>query len=252
MDNFFNFQVQTVTEMTRDLVSEPEIDKDDADMMIRLAAELASVESEAKRNSLQDDLDKQDLIREIIQTRVPYFAEPFYLAEAKKTAKNPKFRFGFHDLIDFIRMRARVNQAQNRTKAYHKVANMEKKVGCGPKTSVAREPKCPICSSIHHIWDCNHLSGLSMEKKIENLKRHGLCYSCLKKEGHLSKDCKETNIYCGKCYREGHYEVMCGLPAYFRQVMAGEASAKSLLEVVEDSRTLASGVSADEANTHST
>ena len=122
LDNFYVFRIQSVRELTRELVKNPKVGKDDAEGMMHLAAELASVESEAKRNGIQKDLDNQDLIGEIIESRIPFEAKEFYTEEAKKAVNDRRFTSKYKDLVEYVKLRARVNQSRGNAKTFCKIA----------------------------------------------------------------------------------------------------------------------------------
>ncbi|XP_055520958.1 uncharacterized protein LOC129715113 [Leucoraja erinacea] len=65
---------------------------------------------------------------------------------------------------------------------------------------------CPFCDEVGHTirW-CRKFKEKKYEKKMDFLKRNGICYGCLKK-GHMVKDCK-CPIVCDKC-KQNHPDVL--------------------------------------------
>ena len=230
LDNFYVFRKQTVREMTRDLIKNPKVGREDAEGMMQLAAELASVESEARRNGIQRDLDNQELIGEIIEARIPFEAKEFYTEEAKKAVNDKNYTSKYKDLMEYVKVRARVNQSRGQAKTYCKIAMLSDDRATEPRKSPIKEPtdkpRCQLCQSMHNIWDCNVLQGMSMEAKVETLMKQGLCFRCMKKEKHRSRECTANHMRCGKCKRTNHYEVICGMPAYLGKKRADEEAAK--------------------------
>ena len=66
-----------------------------------------------------------------------------------------------------------------------------------------------------------------MEAKVETLMKHGLCFRCMKKEKHRSRECTANHMRCSKCQRTNHYEVVCGMPAYMGKRKSDEEAAKN-------------------------
>lgn len=54
---------------------------------------------------------------------------------------------------------------------------------------VKREIVCLFCSKPHSTTDCAVVSDWSLEKKRDQLKKSGGCFTCLK-QGHRFKNCR--------------------------------------------------------------
>jgi hypothetical protein len=70
---------------------------------------------------------------------------------------------------------------------------------------------CLYCKGNHALDLCRHLRYKQNAEKIQFLRSHGLCFGCLAKDGHLSKDCTKrlTCILCS----ESHPTVLHPKPA---------------------------------------
>ena len=65
-----------------------------------------------------------------------------------------------------------------------------------PKKEQSTE-SCNICRGMHATATCNQLVKLKPDDKAVLIRKHDLCFMCLKK-GHISKFCKNVPE-CGKC-----------------------------------------------------
>ncbi|KAK0143396.1 hypothetical protein N1851_018466 [Merluccius polli] len=63
--------------------------------------------------------------------------------------------------------------------------------------SVEHLSLCSFCSDRHDITDCKKLKSQPHKQKVEDLRKNGHCFGCLKK-GHLSKTCTKRMI-CETC-----------------------------------------------------
>ncbi|XP_055487690.1 golgin subfamily A member 6-like protein 7, partial [Leucoraja erinacea] len=83
----------------------------------------------------------------------------------------------------------------------------EKVLGGAKEDAPTRKNEfCPFCDEVGHTirW-CRKFKEKKYEKKMDFLKRNGICYGCLKK-GHMVKDCK-CPIVCDKC-KQNHPDVL--------------------------------------------
>lgn len=64
------------------------------------------------------------------------------------------------------------------------------------RSHVATTTKCPICNHEHFIYRCDELKKMSVENRIDRVKRLKLCINCLR-GGHFAKDCQSGT--CRMC-----------------------------------------------------
>ncbi|XP_067214199.1 uncharacterized protein [Linepithema humile] len=62
--------------------------------------------------------------------------------------------------------------------------------------SVQNKGNCPMCQEDHRIYQCQKIRDLSVQARINEVKRLNLCLNCLGK-GHTVKSCKAGN--CKRC-----------------------------------------------------
>lgn len=66
------------------------------------------------------------------------------------------------------------------------------------KESLSSVSKCLCCGGKHGLDVCSQLEKRAHNEKIAFLKENGICFGCLSKERHISKDCKKRLI-CTIC-----------------------------------------------------
>ncbi|XP_055586460.1 uncharacterized protein LOC129739089 [Uranotaenia lowii] len=73
--------------------------------------------------------------------------------------------------------------------------------------STSSTPKecCEFCQGPHMNFQCNILSSLDFEKRMEKVKASGVCFNCLRK-GHSSRDCQSKKT-CRKCGKRHHTQL---------------------------------------------
>ena len=80
-----------------------------------LMAELKAIQRTAKADRVGDQLDRTEIIREIIMNKTPFMSDDFYRREARMRRKQPEFRMSFDDLIETISERAAILKAQGKS-----------------------------------------------------------------------------------------------------------------------------------------
>ena len=64
------------------------------------------------------------------------------------------------------------------------------------------ENYCEYCERKNHdLTSCREFENISLGNKCDFIKRSGICFACLKKTGHFSRDCAEKST-CGICEGE--------------------------------------------------
>lgn len=66
---------------------------------------------------------------------------------------------------------------------------------------------CVFCEASHNSNFCPLAKKMTNEEKVNILRRKGICFACLKRKGHLSRNCTEK-IICPRCGFK-HAEIMC-------------------------------------------
>ena len=193
-----------------------------------LLADLSNLMNQSKIAGVLDQLNRADIVRDLVMAKVPYAADDFYGKEAKQKMKDPLFRFKFEDLMIKVEERAQILKAQGKTVT---TKNQTAKVAATTATysSAAKSParqnhnqgqqqrqphqqqqtrqqKCLICNIDHQTIECTRLKTLTVDRRLEELKKRGICFKCFQ-GGHMARDCQHTaNLRCREW--NGHRE--CG------------------------------------------
>ena len=217
LDGFFELRIQTAAERIQPIIASGKVDKNDLEGHLNLLADLGGVRSYAKIAGVEEQLSRVDIIRDLVMAKVPYAADEFYSKEAKEKRKNPHFRYNFNDLFWKIEERAQVLKAQGKTVTTTQKSQTAKVAATssqapqfGPKTygNVVKEspPKqqppivhCVYCNNRHQTNECSKLKEMTLEKRLTELKRKGMCFRCLE-GGHLARECdKSATVKCKEC-----------------------------------------------------
>ena len=143
--------------------------------------------------------------------------------------KDKRFKFKFQDLIDEVADRAQVlklqgkNSAKSQTQQTAKVAAVSsttqgsfrdvvrdsppKHQGPIPSRQQVIQQKCRFCLLQHTTESCTKLLAMSLQQRLESLKKQGFCYRCLHK-GHVAKDCGVRLPPICKTCKLGHQSML--------------------------------------------
>ena len=72
-------------------------------------------------------------------------------------------------------------------------------------TGVKTKPKCTFCQGDHGTVDCRIVTSVQERRNI--LRKSGRCFLCLRRAGHLAKDC-DASIKCFAC-KGRHHVALC-------------------------------------------
>ena len=65
------------------------------------------------------------------------------------------------------------------------------------QTGVESTTKCPKCSATHALYHCDQSMALSIDERVECVKKNKICFNC-SKAGHALKECKSKSG-CQNC-----------------------------------------------------
>ena len=112
----------------------------------------------------------------------------------------------FDQLKTFLQNRCRALEASESVSKSHKDKRDVQKATkhdatVQPRTQVyttSEDTFCECCGEKHKIFTCSKFKGLSSFDKTAMIKRHALCFNCLK-TGHMLNACKSSGCrHCGK------------------------------------------------------
>ena len=212
LDLYYSAQIQTASERLKPIMAKGRVNKDDIDGLIEFMSEMLTIQTQLATEGMEEDLDRQDIIRDIFNKKLPFMSEEFYKAEIKKQKKDPKMRMKFEDMLQAISDKIRTMKAQGMSskKDDAKIASFDGKVedtwsskaasppkqNPAPKTAVI---KCFYCSASHPLEKCNKLRNMPVEKRTEILRQDKRCFRCLQKDDHIAKFCQREGFKCMEC-----------------------------------------------------
>ena len=163
-----------------------------------------------------DEFNRRDIIREILNARIPHLADRFWREDEESTRMRGK-PWAFNELLSELRAWINILRAKN-PEGYQST--------CSKKTSIAamvaapdplsnqsyanrlahsppevqHSVTCNMCGCMHETAACNVLLSMSVEQRLEALMDRGLCFHCLS-PGHRASSCAQRPI-CSKCGRK--------------------------------------------------
>ena len=230
LDLYYAAQIQTAAERIKPLLTKGSINKDDIDGLIELMSELLAIKTQLKGEGMEGDLDRQDIIRDILNKKLPFMSEEFYKAEIKRQRKDSKFRMRFDDMLQAISEKVCTMKAQGFSSKKDecqpaKIQSLDgneknnawKRKAESPPKQQQQQPtwsqettvECFYCNASHPLDKCNALLNLSLMERIEILKMAGVCFKCLKKAGHIARSCDDNGFKCNDCHFN-HPTILCG------------------------------------------
>ena len=224
LDRYYTIKSLTAHERIQPVLKKGNIAKDDIDAHIDLVADLANIKTEAKIAKMEKQLDRVDIIRDLINGKLQYLSEEFYVEEAKEKRENPSFRYKFQDVIDVTSEKAQILKARGITSKKTKTAGVastqarpagqmayNEVVENSPPKVQQPASKCECCQSQQHsIQNCNKLWNMKLEDRMVELRKYQYCFRCMLK-GHIAKFCKNKPVKCGKCSLFGHPNILHGI-----------------------------------------
>ena len=201
------------------------IKANDVNGLVSFADDLRICDTVLSQLDFSSDLDASGTLRSLAK-RLPYNLRQKWVEKAStilKNGKQPKFK----ELAQFVNDRAVIASNQfgldlandSKEKNDENIRSQTKPKENNKDSSVStlatdtesthcedtlNKPKvfCEHCDIPgHSIWKCHHYKKLDLNEKIELVKKHHLCYRCLKR-GHVSRDCDRS---CPKCNGNHHF-----------------------------------------------
>ena len=221
LDNLFGQVDDTAVPALKAAAAGPQIKAEDHKGHLTLYTTLLEAQSLAEALRRSADLERRDLIMDIINKRLGHMAHTLIQKDLK--AKRKGRDFGFQQLIDAVsewtavlqRSRPASNPSTSRVAAVEsstKPVNSNQRQRQQPASfadKVANSPpqpqstiKCAVCDSFHETEKCNVLAALLPDQKVAKLREKGLCMHCLK-HGHIARDCTEVPS-CIQCHARHH------------------------------------------------
>ena len=203
----------------RTIIRGKPLNKDSHQEHLRLYTKLREAQSVVERSGCRSaayEFNRRDIIRDILNSRLPHMAERFWREDVKSTKEKGK-PWAFDELLEEIKDWMRVLRganpegfaAENAKKS--SIAAVSATQGSAPGNTYASRlinspPKvqqtttCNECGGLHETAACNVLLAMNVEQRVEALTKKGLCYHCFS-HGHRASSCTQRPT-CGKCSRK--------------------------------------------------
>ena len=163
-----------------------------------------------------DEFNRRDIIREILNARLPHLADRYWREDEKAKREGGKpwafseLLMELHSWINILRAKNPEGYVNSSTKKAS-VAAVTAAPKPAPSNSYASRlvhspPKvqqtitCNACGCMHETATCNVLLEMNVEQRLEALTKRGLCFHCLN-PGHRASACTQRPT-CGRCSRK--------------------------------------------------
>ncbi|KAI5637906.1 hypothetical protein NE865_09421 [Phthorimaea operculella] len=132
------------------------------------------------------------------------------------------------DLVKFLRQKAdmldtlshsvshKTNNTQNTQnkpsnsvaqKVHCHIATEKSGTNTNTKNNQTRKRLCVLCSAPHPLYSCQKFLDLSIQDRIQIVRKHRLCENCMNSPTHTATDCKYGP--CRKCETKKHNSLIC-------------------------------------------
>ena len=206
LDFFYDLGSQTPRERIDPIIAKGQIRKEDLAGHMELIADLKAVKREASHSNNEDQLDAQDIIRELINKRLPHMADAFFTIEAERRSRDKSFRMKYDDIIFELSKKAQMMKSKGITTTTRAHT---------PRVASARVTEsgissCHLCSASHPMDKCHKLSKMTIDDRIDYLRKEKVCFKCFSKD-HIFRDCKaRIELKCDQCEYK-HHPILHGM-----------------------------------------
>ena len=246
LDNLFGRNDDATTSLLRMIETGKEIPPNDKDAHVEFYAQLRAARAAAIAASNESEFDRQDILRKVIDKKLPHMKEKFWKKDEKARSK-AEHRPQFAELMAMVQFRVNMlNAGGSEKESTAKVAAFEVQQSPPSKAAepemprsqtyaerVANSPpmkqstmRCGICESYHDTVDCATFAKMDADAKVKKLREKNLCFHCLQ-TGHEARTCPEPRPKCLVCHKP-HHTVLHGrsFPVPAQRLSAGAAASE--------------------------
>ena len=151
------------------------------------------------------EISAQSTLRDII-SKLPAYLTSRWRREVVRVRHSFRRLPSFEDLVVYVeraaeeanvpifgsvagRVESREQQPDNRQKPARRHTSFHTSAS-SDNTSSEASKKCQVCSNDHMIWECKSFKEMSHDERFDLVKKERLCFNCLKRGSHGSKECK--------------------------------------------------------------
>ena len=191
----------------------------DHDAHVDTFAELCSIEATATAAGIRQELDRTEVLRPILEVRLPHMEEKFWEKNEKRKSKRRPL-LNFQDLLDRVQQRIgtlkSMGRDQKRKYATHGATatpDQRQRQPEVPRNDAYEEhssmKRCDVCEESHSTLECTTLACLEPDARVKKMMDHGLCLICGGRH-HRARECPlRSSVKCGVCLRN-HPSILHG------------------------------------------
>ena len=180
LDMYYAAQIQTASERIRPILTKGKIQKDNVDGLLEFMSKMLAIQTQLRGAGIEEDLHRQDLVRDLINKKLPFMSEDFYKAEVKRQKRNPRSRMNFDNLMQAVSDKVRTLKAQGISSKKEETAKVQtldgnerndawkRKAESPPKKEAPKKQntvKCFLCNASHPLERCNKLLKMPLKKE---------------------------------------------------------------------------------------
>ena len=207
LETLFNQIDDTISPSLAQAAQGGQIKEHDHKGHLHLYSTLHQIRATASALDKTHDLDRQDLIDNIVKNRLDHMRSDIN----KQGAFLRRFQqrdYGFMDLLTGVQDHLGILQ-RNRPSTSHSARvgatnavpkpsqKSQRPNEAGKQAQPTDTSKCGICQAGHFTQTCAQLTSLAVNDRVAKLKEKGLCFHCLY-HGHLARSCTDIQI-CSLC-----------------------------------------------------
>lgn len=190
-------------------LSWPTIKNEDVKALLDFALFLRSCCNAMENVEYMEELDTISNMKNIV-LKLPYKWRERWRVEACKIQET-NIRVRMTDLVSFIEKQATIVSDPVFGDIQDASTSMKTKAPAKPpakgsfttnvnvtSTAVPSATTCLFCTGQHNLETCKQFETQQHRDKIAFLKQNGICFGCLTKAGHISKDCAQR-LTCSIC-----------------------------------------------------
>ena len=199
LDALFGQVDDTAVPALKAAASGPQIEAEDHKGHLSLFTALRKAQSLAEALDRNSELERHDLIMDVIHKRLGHMLHVLIQKELKAKRKNRAF--GFQQLIDAVAEWTAVLQ-RSRPSSNPPTSPDDEAINETQRPETQSTAGCGVCEGSHSTERCPVLVRLHADDKVRKIKERRLCLHCFQPH-HLARDCAEIPS-CLVCHQRHH------------------------------------------------